>query len=59
MPWRDPADQVKDSTVDQPGPGNMWAWVSNGYQWVHPNFFIYVLLKINTHFVITFTTPEG
>ena len=59
MPLRDPADQVEDIAVAQPGPGNLWVWYSNGYQWVPSNFVIHIIPKINTHLFTTFPTPKG
>ena len=41
------------------GTGNLRAWDSNGYRWVHFNFVIRVPPEINTHFVTTFLPPEG
>ena len=59
MPQKAPNDQVKDVAVAQPDPGNLWVWASNVSQCINSNFVIHVLPEINTHFVITFMTPEG
>ena len=54
-----PSDWVIYVTVDHYGLGNLWAWASDGSQWVHSNFFIRVLPGINTHFVTNIFTQEG
>ena len=59
MTWRYPDDRVEYVVVAQPGPGNLRAWDSDEYWWIHCNFFIHVPPKINSHFVTTFLTPEG
>ena len=42
-----------------PGPGNLLVRYYGGYRWVHSNFIIPVMSKINTHFITTFLTSEG
>ena len=59
MPRRYPDDQVKDVTVDEPSPGYMWAWDSNGSRCINSNFDIRVLPKTNTHSVTNFLSLEG
>ena len=58
MPRIYPYYQVEYFTIAQPGPGNLWAWASDGSQWVHFNFFIHIPPKINTHSVTAFPDPK-
>ena len=37
----------------------MWGWASDGSHWVRSNFFIRILLKINTHSVTTLWLSKG
>ena len=59
MPRQLPEDRVEDAVVAQSGSGNLWMLDSDGYQWVHSNFFICVPPEINTHFVTSSKTPLG
>ena len=58
MSLQSTSEQVEDVEVSHIGPSNLWAWASDGYLWIHCNFVIHVLPKINSRFVTTFPTPK-
>ena len=37
----------------------LWAYYWDGSQWFHTDAVIFLMPKINTHFVKTFMTPKG